>query len=95
MTKKEIDNKKTVNKKIKTTSRKKVEPIIDEKAEVVESKEMPTVDVVVEDAIANTIEEIIEAPVKVVENAVEEVNKITKKVDRTFGYLWNGQAIDF
>lgn len=54
-----------------------------------------TADVVVEDAIANTIEEIIEAPVKVAEKAVEEVNKITKKVDRTFGYLWNGQAIDF
>ncbi len=95
MAKKETDNKKIVNKKIKTTSREKVEPIIEEKAEVVESKEIPTVDVVVEDAIANTIEEIIEAPVNVVEEAVEEVKKITKKVDRTFGYLWNGQAIDF
>jgi molybdopterin-guanine dinucleotide biosynthesis protein len=46
--------------------------------------------------IEKAIEVLNEEPlVKAVEEAVEEVKKITKKVDRTFGYLWNGQAIDF
>lgn len=60
--------------------------------EIFVSKKEPTVEPTAEDA-EKAIEVLNEEPV--VEEAVEEVKKITKKVDRTFGYLWNGQAIDF
>lgn len=34
-------------------------------------------------------------PVKQIANKEKPIKKITKKISRTFGYLWNGQMIDF
>jgi hypothetical protein len=63
--------------------------------EIFVTKKEPTVEPTAED-VEKAIEVLNEEPVvDFVEEAVEEVKKITKKVDRTFGYLWNGQAIDF
>ena len=111
MAKKDNKNKKVANKKTKPTVVKKEEPIIEKMelvdqnqepsqevleeiletdGEIVEIKE-PEYEPTAED-IDKTIEALNEEPVV---EAVEEVKKITKKVDRTFGYLWNGQAIDF
>ncbi len=72
-------------------SQEVLEEILETAGEIVEIKE-PEYEPTAED-IEKTIEPLNEEPV--VEDAVEEVKKITKKVDRTFGYLWNGQAIDF
>jgi len=110
MAKKETKNKKVANKKAKPTVVKKEKPIVEKMelvdqiqepsqelleqiletdGEIVEKKE-PEYEPTAED-IEKTIEVLNEEPVV---EAVEE-KKITKKVDRTFGYLWNGQAIDF
>lgn len=75
-------------------SQELLEEILETDGEIVEIKE-PEYEPTAED-VEKSIEVLNEEPVvDVVEEAVEEVKKITKKVDRTFGYLWNGQAIDF
>ena len=103
-TKKKVSNKKEVTKK-KPAHKKNVKKL--EQVEKVETKET-IINNVVEQPTEEVVEEINEKvevingdpSVVVPENNVKEENetvtkKIINKVSQYFGYLWNGQTIDY
>lgn len=102
-TKKKVTPKKKVTNKKKATEKKVVKPV-EEKVlnEVVETEEKKeNLEVVNGDpAVLEPVEEA--APIeekedkeKVVEEKETGVKKIIKKINRSIGYFWNGQMIDF
>lgn len=93
--KKDTTKKKQTVKKITKMVEEPINQVIEEKDDVKQTEEIPTADVAIDEAIANTIEEVVEAPAKEVEKVEKSVKKIIKKLNHSFGYLWNGQMIDF
>ena len=108
MAKKEIEVKDSKSKKTATKRRTNKKPVAKKEKKVVETMNgdpsviTPTddfdkkdeqlmneaLDKVVDDVTVETVEK----PIKEAETITK---KITKKINRYFGYIWNGQAIDF
>lgn len=100
---KKTTTKKTVNKKVE----KNIDIINNVLIESDDKKEIEEVAPTVEENIVNIVEEVAEEPINVEDKVVEETvkvekeinkkenNNIPKSIDRMFGYIWNGQEIDF
>jgi len=109
-TTKKPTTKKTISKERETEIQKEAPKEISEDTDTIDTQVMngdPSVIVPVEedatnivlDAIGETIEKVVVAPVELAKEIANETkkieNKIARKINNEFGYSWNGQEIDF
>jgi len=100
----------TIKKVLKVTNDNAVMKENDTISENNDDMELDSADFAIDEAIGETIENVVEEPVKVVEEIVDESkkiynevktegekikNNISNRIDHTFGYVWNGQEMDY